>query len=87
MTKSQIYTDYFVKGTQPSTICPLHPGGILADAATLALPGTVATTGIAPPPVPAAPPITGGTVQPPPPAKPEPAKKGFWRRIFGRGGG
>ena len=35
VTKSQVYTDYFVKGTQPTTLCPLHPGGILADAATL----------------------------------------------------
>ena len=71
VTKSQVYTDYFVKGTQPSTICPLHPGGILADAATLALPGAVATTGIAPPPPPpaGAPPLTGGTVQPRRPAR------------------
>ena len=24
-TKSMVYTDYFVKGTQPTTLCPLHP--------------------------------------------------------------
>jgi penicillin-binding protein 1A len=89
VTKSQVYTDYFVKGTQPSTICPLHPGGILADAATLRIPGSIATTGIAPPQPPGAAPITGGIVQPlpPQPGRPEPAKKGFWRRIFGGKGG
>ena len=27
-----IYTDYFVKGTQPTTLCPLHPLGAYADA-------------------------------------------------------
>jgi 1A family penicillin-binding protein len=70
VTKSQIYTDYFLKGRQPSTICPLHPGGILAD-------GT--PVGISPQPG-----ITGGLV-PPLPGKPEPEKKGFWRRIFGGG--
>ena len=30
--KSMIYTDYFVKGTQPTTMCPLHPGGVIATA-------------------------------------------------------
>ena len=29
-----IYTDYFVKGTQPTTLCPLHPLGAYADALT-----------------------------------------------------
>jgi hypothetical protein len=24
-TRSMIYTEYFVKGTQPASICPLHP--------------------------------------------------------------
>ena len=26
-TRSLVYTDYFVKGTQPTTMCPLHPPG------------------------------------------------------------
>jgi len=76
-TRSQVYTDYFVKGTQPTTLCPLHSGGILADAA-LSIPQSVPTTGVAPPPLP-----PGGTAEPPQPPK----KKGFWGRIFGRGGG
>ena len=49
--KSQVYTDFFVKGTQPATICPLHPGGILADAGMPGIPAPVPTTGGAPPPV------------------------------------
>jgi membrane carboxypeptidase/penicillin-binding protein len=90
-TKSQVYTDFFVKGTQPTTVCPLHPGGILADAATNAIPATVPTTGVTPPVVNGVPPITGGLVQPKPDDKPaekeKEKKKGFWRRVFGGGGG
>jgi penicillin-binding protein 1A len=29
--RSMIYTDYFVRGTQPTTICPLHPEPSLMD--------------------------------------------------------
>ncbi len=85
VTKSQVYTDYFVKGTQPTTMCPLHPGGILADAPTLPVPQSVPTTGVAPP----VPPLSDGTVQPSPPSLPAVKKPGFWRRMFGggRGGG
>jgi 1A family penicillin-binding protein len=89
-TKSMIYTDYFVKGTQPTTICPLHPANtvISGDAAGVALPPSVGTVGLE------VPPVSGGTIQPThqpanqPPEKPEDKKKrGFWGRIFGRGGG
>ena len=92
VTKSQIYTDYFVKGTQPTTVCPIHPGGILADN-SLGVPVPVPTSGLTfpPPPPPNSvggetgvnlvPPITGGTAKAPPP------KRGFWGRIFGRGRG
>jgi membrane carboxypeptidase/penicillin-binding protein len=89
VTKSQVYTDYFVKGTQPTTICPLHPGGILAYGAPLSIPSSVPTTGVSRPSAPAAPPVvTGGTAdKPPSPPPPAPKKRGFWGRIFGRGGG
>lgn len=30
-SRSMIYTDYFVSGTQPTTICPLHPSTSLMD--------------------------------------------------------
>jgi penicillin-binding protein 1A len=82
VTRSEVYTDYFVKGTQPTTICPLHPGGIPVDAATLPIPPPMPTTGVASSPV-EIPPVSGGIAEPGPPKKP-----GFWRRVFGgRGGG
>ena len=30
-TRSMIYTEYFVKGTQPTTLCPLHPSPSFMD--------------------------------------------------------
>jgi membrane carboxypeptidase/penicillin-binding protein len=30
-TRSMIYTEYFVKGTQPTTMCPLHPSPSFMD--------------------------------------------------------
>jgi penicillin-binding protein 2D len=66
-SKSLVYTDYFVKGTQPTTSCPLHPGGVTIDAA--AFPGQipVPTAGQMPGPLPASSSsshgtVTGGTV-------------------------
>ena len=92
-TRSMVYTDYFLKGTQPSTLCPVHQtmfadaspsspavsAPVSAERATLPPPPAQGTAGVST----AAPPVTGGTVE----AKPEPAKKkpGFWRRIFGGG--
>ncbi len=98
-----IYTDYFVKGRQPTTLCPLHPGGefgnVVADmqgTSTAPQPRPQPTTGAGEPvPVTSAPPSAG----PPAPRaagapsqavpEPQPKKKGFWRRLFGggRGGG
>ena len=87
--KSMIYTDYFVKGTQPTTICPLHPGGILGrrrDARRF--PRRCRHAGVAPP-SPRSAPSTGGVVAGADDGgdkdKDEPAKKkGFWGRIFGK---
>jgi 1A family penicillin-binding protein len=105
-TRSMIYTDYFVKGTEPTTLCPLHPGGTIIDALTTPTPTAAgpsatsrpsspstatATSGAAPPPAPAA---SGGTTAQPqkPEQQPKPEdkqkkKRGFWGRLFGRGGG
>jgi len=96
-TRSMVYTDYFVKGRQPTTLCPLHPGGDYATAlATMqgASPApspqsTMGTTSV-PVPQPPTPPTTRGATppsQPPPPEQPK--KKSLWKRIFGggRGGG
>jgi hypothetical protein len=49
-------------------------------------PAPVATSGAAPPPPQSQPPgISGGKVEPP--AQDQKKKKGFWGRVFGRGGG
>jgi hypothetical protein len=97
-----VYTEYFVKGTQPTTECPLHPSGSFMDR-------LAGVFGVGHPesPVPAdeagLPPVRTGTsgVSRPPsappdvrPAEPEirpdaeerPKKRGFWARVFGKGG-
>ena len=99
--RSMIYTEYFVKGTQPSELCPLHPSPSFMDrvaglfgagdsnkpvrAEEAALPPTQTGTAGA-----------HGATPPPPPAhveeKPkeseaeaQPKKRGFWGRLFGKG--
>jgi 1A family penicillin-binding protein len=107
--RSMIYTEYFVRGTQPTTICPLHPEPSFMDRLAGAFgidrgdkPVNPAQVGIPagalPPPGNAAPPPASGvaTTGAPAPA-PETAKadekpgekkkkRGFWSRLFGRGG-
>ena len=87
--RSMIYTEYFVKGTEPAAFCDLHPTrGIMAKLAGMLdgsderpAPPRIEDTGIAPPTATA----TSGTL-PPVEAPPQPPKKkrGFWSRIFGR---
>jgi penicillin-binding protein 1A len=96
-TRSMIYTEYFVKGTQPTTVCPLHESRSFMDAIagvfgkeTGPPPMPVDATGL---PMPSMPASTSGAPAPHAPAsspaaassEPEtPAKKrGFWSRIFG----
>jgi hypothetical protein len=99
--RSMIYTEYFVRGTQPDTVCPLHQGpsfterlagifgkgsGTPISADSVGLPPPTASTSGAP----AAP---GPTTTSSPTSttvtaeKPEEPKKkrGFWSRVFGRG--
>jgi penicillin-binding protein 1A len=92
--KSMIYTDYFVKGHQPTTLCPLHPlpngyaTTLSAGVQPQAIPGTPAPPVVAPSaPVgtAGAAPVSGGTVAHPDQSPKK--KRGFWGRIFGRGGG
>jgi penicillin-binding protein 1A len=88
-TKSMVYTDYFVKGTQPTTVCPLHPMNGYATAISAGLsPSPDAPPGMA---VPGTTVGTAGAMAVPAattaPAKEEPKKKkSFWKRIFGGGG-
>jgi penicillin-binding protein 1A len=97
-SRSMIYTEYFVKGTQPTEECPLHASASFVDA----LAGLFGKTGQPPVPVDAAGLPTLGAVSTPgtpapaasgnpapaaPAAKPEePKKRGFWSRLFGRDG-
>jgi membrane carboxypeptidase/penicillin-binding protein len=89
-TKSMIYTDYFVKGRQPTTICPLHPGGAIATEGITPSPqaqSTIGSTVVQPPPAPA---MAGQPAQPVQTVPADPAKskkKSIWKRIFGGGGG
>jgi 1A family penicillin-binding protein len=96
--RSMVYTDYFVKGTQPTTTCPVHTSNTYIGALAGASPGLPSATAGAgdhaalPPPAPQgtsgvtapAPPLpTGGTIDN---SQPKPEKKrGFWGRLFGRG--
>jgi penicillin-binding protein 1A len=99
-SRSMIYTEYFVRGTQPTTVCTLHPSPSLMDR-------LAGLFGGGPPEVPAAPerasiPVERGTSgvtdRRPPPAgsagpdeirggttAEEPVKKrGFWAKVFGK---
>jgi len=97
-SRSMIYTEYFVSGTQPSEICPLHPSASLMDR----LAGLFGGSGHPEAPVPpdqAGLPAergTSGTADRPPGAAPTeeisggtakeepPKKRGFWAKVFGK---
>jgi hypothetical protein len=95
-----VYDEYFVRGTEPAEICPLH-GSIF--------PGVLATSGQLPEPAPptappavtaagapgaVAPPVvtggilTAGSAEEPAAVGDAPTerKRGFWSRVFGRRG-
>jgi penicillin-binding protein 1A len=98
-SRSMIYTEYFVKGTQPSGVCPLHEapsflerlaGAFGRDPDTPPIPAdqaglpTAPGTSVRPPSTPT------GTASAPQaerqPAAEEPKKKrGFWAKVFGVG--
>ena len=98
--RSAIYTEYFKKGTQPTSVCPLH------GAATYMTTEAAAEEGLPParpavgePGAPRAAPVptTGSPIPGSPamrPAEPSPEtakpaepekKRGFWSKLFGRG--
>jgi penicillin-binding protein 1A len=96
-TRSMIYTEYFVKGTQPTTLCPLHEQTFIdalagavgvqmgspvpADHAPVPPPTPTSTTGTAAPPVVPA----ASDSSEASPDQPQKKKRGFWSRLFGRG--
>jgi penicillin-binding protein 1A len=96
--RSMIYTEYFVRGTEPTAYCDRHPArgisGKIADILGIGAPpaparASDAAVAGAPP---ASPTATSGTAaagpaNPPllaPPPEPKP-KRGFWSRLFGIG--
>jgi membrane carboxypeptidase/penicillin-binding protein len=93
--RSMVYTEYFARGTEPTTYCELHPSrSILAQVAGVfgaheekpAPPRADDPAAVAVPP----PTATSGTasaerVPPPPPPAAEKKKRGFWSRVFGVG--
>jgi penicillin-binding protein 1A len=96
--RSMVYTEYFVKGTEPDTNCPLHGSpsfgerlaGIFGKDVGTAVP---VDAGGMPPPPPAS--TTGTPAQPAATSTAQPAsdqkaeepkkKRGFWGRLFGGG--
>jgi membrane carboxypeptidase/penicillin-binding protein len=96
--KSMAYTEYFVRGTEPTEYCDLHNGYDNHNGLV-----TLATSGTGPPPQPATAPAPLAPVAPPPPPSPttrvttqpavaerepekaQPKKRGFFSRLFRRG--
>ncbi len=99
VVRSMVYTEYFVQGTQPTTLCPVHPGFFSDAVADLAgsnqeapraavdearmPPPKVPTSGVAPP---APAPESAEPVHGGQAPKTDAAskKRGFWGRLFGR---
>jgi penicillin-binding protein 1A len=89
-TRSMAYTEYFVRGTEPTAYCDIHTvHGVFGKLAALIggerkpTPPRLEDTGLAP-----APATTAGAepTSVPPPAETAPKKKrGFWSRLFGIG--
>jgi 1A family penicillin-binding protein len=89
--RSMVYSEYFVRGTEPSTFCEQHPtrgfmtaiAGVFGASHDRPAPPHVEDTGTVPAPSATA---TAGTridAEVPPPA-PAQKKRGFWSRVFGK---
>ena len=82
--RSAVFTEYFLRGTQPIDFCPVHGLTGFGDVIV----GTGGEPGSPPPALPASPaqasPSLPSEPLPPPATQPEPTKKrGFWSRFFG----
>ena len=93
--RSMLYTEYFVRGTEPTAYCPLHRDfDVVATSGDATTGSGVATSGTATPqPSPADSAKTPGQNAPaaavpaasaPDPTDSQPPKRGFWGRIFRR---
>ena len=85
--RSMVYTEYFVRGTEPMDFCPVHGAHGFGDVIV----GTGGATPVPPPPSVGTPPVnqpaSPTAAAQPSAAQPEPEKKkrGFWSRFFGTG--
>jgi 1A family penicillin-binding protein len=90
--RSMVYSEYFVRGSEPTTFCDQHPtrgfltaiAGVFGASHDHPAPPHVEDTGLVPPPTATATAGTQTDVEPPPPPPPPQKKRGFWSRIFGR---
>jgi len=93
--RSMLYTEYFVRGTEPTAYCPLHRDfDVVATSGDAKTGSAVAASGTATPqPSPAdttkapgqnAPAGAVPAASPPDPSDSQPPKRGFWGRIFRR---
>jgi penicillin-binding protein 1A len=95
--RSMLYTEYFVRGTEPTAYCPLHSSfNVIATSGDPSFgSGAVATSGTAPQVPPSTPkagasvgesasPAAVPTASVPDPSDSQPRKRGFWGRIFRR---
>ena len=100
-SKSMIYTEFFIRGTQPDSLCPLHASPSLLDRLAgvfgagdagrpvssdeLGLPPTAARTSGTAAPPAGTPGATPGETPPTQKVEEPKKKRGFWGRLFGKG--
>jgi penicillin-binding protein 1A len=96
-TRSMVYTEYFVRGTQPADRCPIHPGTSFFDRVAdlfgrrsgdpVPADQVGVPTSAGAPPVPPVADASAERQEDAPVSAKEPKKKkrGFWSRVFGRG--
>ena len=95
--RSMLYTEYFVRGTEPTSFCPLHSRGfdvVATSGDSGSRSGIAATSGTMPQdpsnpkadsrPGDNAPPATVPGASATDPSSPPEPRRGFWGRIFGR---
>ena len=97
-SRSMVYTEYFVNGTQPTELCPLHPAGSLMDRLAGLFGGGRPEAPVTPDQagLPAEHTGTSGASSHPPTAShgeevkggtvtdETPKKRGFWSKVFGK---
>jgi penicillin-binding protein 1A len=93
--RSMVYTEFFLRGQQPTEECPLHPGesligkfaGVFGKDGPAPTPATA--VGLPPASAPGEPEVEATTgTEPAAPAQaetPKKKKRGFWARVFGVG--